>query len=275
MPHPCSPPSDLSPERRSRRARSIASPLSASSRLRRLAAAGALAAPLLAAGPAAPARAQQVVHDPTNLAQNALTAARALRQVEQQAQQLLNDVKMLARSPYSHAAELKAAADEIRALAADAKGIARDVKTLERDFKALYGGDVELKSWRDLERLSGQRLKAARDTAEDLGRVAAGLERLAADRQARVSGALAASEAAEGQTAAIQSSTQLLAVLANDLAGLQAVTAAQAQLAAQEAARAAAEREQAIALRRRLWSGGRADGSPPPPDFDPLAKARP
>ena len=70
-------------------------------------------------------------------------------------------------------------------------------------------------------------------TAEDVARTAAELERLGTARQGRVSGALDSSVAAEGQTAAIQSTNQLLAVLAEDLAALRTIMLAQSRLMAE------------------------------------------
>lgn len=61
-------------------------------------------------------------------------------------------------------------------------------------------------------------------------------------------------------------------MLSEQLNGVQALTAAQARLAASEAARAAADREAAIAAHRRLWA--RDPAAPAAPGFDPLARAR-
>ena len=82
----------------------------------------------------------------------------------------------------------------------------------------------------------------ARRTAEDLARTAAELERLGASRQSRLAGALDASQTAQGQTAAVQSTNQLLAVLAEDLAALRTLMLAQSRLMAEATAREAADR---------------------------------
>ena len=110
------------------------------------------------------------------------------------------------------------------------------------------------------------------ETAEDLARTAAELERLGAGRQGRLAGALGASQAADGQTAAVQSTNQLLAVLAEDLAALRTIMLAQSRLMAEATAREAAERDSAIEARRRFW--GRTSSTPSAPSFDPLPHAR-
>lgn len=83
---------------------------------------------------------------------------------------------------------------------------------------------------------------------------------------------MAASEAAEGETAAIQSSTQMLSVLAEDLASMRALLLAQSRLMAEGAARQAAERDAAIEARRRFWAQGAS--TPTAPSFNPLPHAR-
>ena len=112
----------------------------------------------------------------------------------------------------------------------------------------------------------------ARATAEDLARTAARLEQLSHGRDQRMKGALSASEAAEGETAAIQSSTQMLAVLSEDLGSMRTILLAQSRLMSEEAARAAAERT-AAAEARSQWYGAAA-AAPAAPAFDPFPKAQ-
>lgn len=222
----------------------------------------ALAAGLAVCGPAA---GQVVVVDPTNHATNLLQAARQL-------ESLANEARSLAASPYSHLAENAQALRDMGALAQTARGLAGSIDGLERQFRTLYPDDL---SGADLERLLGQgrdRAETARRTAEDLARTAAELERLGRSRPGRLGGALAASEAASGQTAAVQSATQMLAVLAEELAALRTLMLAQSRLMAETAAREAADRAAGDAARRGRWSG--AATAPPAPRFDPLPNAR-
>ena len=172
-------------------------------------AAGLVAVSLLAT--ATPAPAQQVVFDPRNHIENALQAARQL-------ESLANEAKSLAASPYSHLTGNSQSLRDMAELARTARGIASSVSGLEQQFQSLYPDDL---SGSDMLRLLEQgqaRTANARRTAEDVARTAAELERLGQGRNQRLTGALSASEAASGQTAAIQSSNQMLAVLAEDLA---------------------------------------------------------
>jgi P-type conjugative transfer protein TrbJ len=222
-----------------------------------------VAASLLAGAPV-PAPAQQVVFDPRNHLENALQAARQL-------ESLANEARSLAASPYSHLTQSSQALRDTAELARTARGLASSVTSLEQQFQSLYPDDL---SGSDLLRLLEQgqaRTANARRTAEDVARIAAELERLGRGRAARLSGALSASESAEGQTAATQSTNQLLAVLAEDMAALRTLMLAQSRLMAEATARDAAGQAAGDAARRRRWGG--PTGIPAAPAFDPLSHA--
>lgn len=213
--------------------------------------------------------AQVVVHDPRNHIQTSLQAARQLESLANEARALANDARSLASSPYSHLAGSSRTLREIGELARTVRGAAATVEGVQRQFADLYPDDL---SGSDLLALGEGRTDAARRTAEDVARAAAELERLSAGRADRLRGALAASDGAQGQTAAIQSSTQMLAVLAEDLAAMRATLLAQSRLMAEATARQAADRAAAIEARRRFW--GRSTTAPTAPEFTPFSRAR-
>ncbi|RZJ00924.1 MAG: conjugal transfer protein TrbJ [Brevundimonas sp.] len=231
----------------------------------RVLAAGLLSLGLVGAPTVAPA--QQVVFDPRNHLENALQAARQL-------ESLANEARSLAASPYSHLTENSQSLRDMAELARTARGAASTVGGLERQFRSLYPEDVSGADVLELIEQGQARTVHARRTAEDVARAAAELERLGQGRDRRLSGALAASQSATGQTAAIQSTNQLLAVLAEDLAALRTITLAQSRLLADAAAREAAQEASGQAARRQRWSGGGATPAPSAPRFDPLSHAR-
>lgn len=253
--------STASPKRRSRQSRGPAAAV-----LLLLLAASACSEPQTA-------QAQMVVHDPKNHVENALQAARQLESLSNEARMLANEARQLAASPYSHLAETTQTLRDIGELARSVKGAASDVEGLQRDFEQLYPRAVQGLDPRQALQQSAARNAQARDTAQDLARTAAELERLAQGRSGRLEGALNASQSATGQTAAIQSSTQVLAVLAEDLASMRAILMAQSRLLAGEAARESAERTAAAEARRQFWGRG-ASAPVPPPEFEPLPHAR-
>ncbi len=224
-------------------------------------AAGLVAVSLLGA---TPAPAQQVVFDPRNHIENALQAARQL-------ESLANEARSLAASPYSHLTQSSQSLRDMAELARTARGIASSVSGLEQQFQSLYPEDLSGSDMLSLLEQGQARTANARRTAEDVARTAAELERLGQGRSQRLAGALSASQAATGQTAAVQSSNQLLAVLAEDLAALRTIMLAQSRLMAEATARDAADRASGDAARRQRW--GRQTAAPAAPRFEPLSHA--
>jgi P-type conjugative transfer protein TrbJ len=240
-------------------------PLQSSGAVLAVAFAAALAA-------AADASAQQIVFDPKAYAESVVHTAHQLESLTNQARMLANQARELAASPYSHLAESSQALRDIGALAQSARGVAADVAQLQSQLDELYPTTLHGLDPLAARSQSQARNALAGETAADLARAAAELDRLSQSRPARLSGALAASEQATGETAAMQSATQVLAVLAEDLASTRAILLAQARLSAEEAARRAADRAAADDAHRRLWAHEPAP--PPNPAFDPLPHAR-
>ncbi|WP_332772739.1 P-type conjugative transfer protein TrbJ [Phenylobacterium sp.] len=227
---------------------------------------------VLAASAAPPAGAQMVVFDPTNHIENALQAARQLQSITNEVQMLINQARELAASPYSHLVQASQTLKDIADLASSVKGVAASVADLENQFEDLYPTAVAGLDPRTALQQALGRTDTARETAQDLARTAAQLERLSQGRDRRMAGALAASQSASGQTAALQSSTQMLAVLAEDLGSMRTILLAQSRLMAQDSARQAAERAAAAETRRQYW--GHAASPPPAPSFNPFPDAR-
>ena len=112
-------------------------------RIRQFAAANVVA--LSIASAAAPSLAQMVVFDPNNYAQNVLTAARALQQInnqitslQNQAQMLINQAKNLASLPYSSLQQLQSSIQRTQQLLIQAQRIAYDVQQIDHAFSTTY-----------------------------------------------------------------------------------------------------------------------------------------
>ena len=91
------------------------------------------------------AQAQWVVIDPTNLAQNILTAAHTLEQINNQikqlqneAQSLMNEARNLASLPFNVVNRLRSNLDTTRQLIAQARGLAFDIQNMDQQFAQLY-----------------------------------------------------------------------------------------------------------------------------------------
>src|SRR5450631_4042700 len=92
-----------------------------------------------------PSLAQVVVFDPNNYAQNVLTAARELQQInnqitslQNQAQMLINQAKNLASLPYSSLRQLQSSIQRTQQLLAQAQRIAYDVGQINNAFSTTY-----------------------------------------------------------------------------------------------------------------------------------------
>ena len=105
----------------------------------------------LTLGLSAPASAQffgGIVYDPTNYAQNLLTATRTLTMINNQIKQLTNEaamivnqVKDLTSLPYTARAALNVRLVEIETLIKTAKGLAYDIASIDASFTSLFPED--------------------------------------------------------------------------------------------------------------------------------------
>ena len=115
-------------------------------RLRHLAAASAVALSFIVAVPplSTPVLAQSIVFDPNNYAQNVLTAARELQQInnqitglQNQAQMLINQARNLASLPYSSLQQLQSSIERTQQLLAQARNITFNVQQIDHSFRPL------------------------------------------------------------------------------------------------------------------------------------------
>ncbi len=111
-------------------------------RLARLAMAGVAVVSIAAAQPAS---AQMTVFDPSNYAQNVMTAARSLQQVnnqirslENQATSLINQAKNLASLPYSTLVTIQRSIAQTQQLLNQAQRIAYSVTQIDQAFTRYY-----------------------------------------------------------------------------------------------------------------------------------------
>jgi len=169
---------------------------------------------------AVPAQAQfgGIVYDPSNYAQNVLTAARSLeqinnqiRQIENQATSLINQAKNLASLPVSTLGTLQAQVNQTRQLLAQPQHTASNVQDIRTP------------------NLDGA--KASIDTL------------------------VSASQSASGALQAAQAGNQLLALQSQQLADLTAAIAAQGRAEALDAARNAATEAEGRERFRRFRTG--------------------
>ena len=197
----------------------------------------ALAAALVLIVAIPPAKAQWIVFDPTNYAQNALTAARELQQVDNgilglqnQAAMLVNQARNLASLPYSSLGVLAQSSSETELLLSEAQQIGYSTGAIDQAFTETYPQTYASSvSSPQMIADAQTRWQNARAGFQDAMRVQAGAVQNLGAASTQTGALLSSSQAAAGALQAAQSGNQLIAVQATELADLTAVMASLAR----------------------------------------------
>lgn len=229
--------------------------------IRTLAAASALALAGFGTFASTPAHAQfgGVVYDPSNYAQNVLTAARTLEQInnqirmlQNQATSLVNEARNLQSLPLTIVQPLTDQIRQTQQLLDQAQRIAYDVRAIETAFDQQYRGVALGTSQQTLIDGAEARWQNSVAAFEDALKVQAGAVANLEGSRAAIGDLLSASQSAEGALQAAQAGNQLLALQARQLADLTATLAAANRAQALDAAERAAARAQAREQLRRF-----------------------
>jgi P-type conjugative transfer protein TrbJ len=236
--------------------------------LRRIAHLGALGliavAPVAAIVTPTAASAQIAVFDPTNYAQNLLSATRALTQINNQIRSLQNQAAMLtnmsknlSRIDFPELQQLNQTLQQIDRLMGQAQGIDFRVDQVDAQFRKLFpqglsqartsaAGVADAKTRLDAA------MAAFRQTMEIQAQVVGNIQ----SDSAALSAIVAKSQGAEGALQAAQATNQLLALTAKQQSQIQSLLAAQYRAdALEQARRLQAETEGRAATSRFLGSG--------------------
>ena len=215
---------------------------------------------------AAPAEAQLggIVYDPTNYAQNVLTAARSLQQInnqitqiQNQAQSLINQARNLANLPTSLLTSIQQDIDRTRQLISQAQQIAYNVQNIDQVFSQRYpSGSLAGTSSGDLVSNAQTRWTDALAAYQDALRTGATVTGNLDGTRDQSSALVTASQGATGALQAAQAGNQLIALQTRQLADLTAMVAAQSRAAAIQAARGAADEAQGREQTKRFLAPG-------------------
>lgn len=227
-----------------------------------------IAAGAIAFGIASPAHALfgvgDIVFDPSNLAQNILTAANTLEQInnqikqlQNQAQSLMNEAKNLTSLDFSALNELRAALSATNQLIQQAQGLAFNVQQMEAEFQRLYpesytaaiSGTQMAADARSRWRNSLEALRTATKVQSQA------VQNFASDEKA-LTDLVNRSQSAVGALQATQATNQLLALQARQSIQAQQLQITQDRAAALEQARVIAVQERAREVRRRFLGDG-------------------
>lgn len=229
----------------------------------------ALVAAQVLVAPLAPARAQVQVYDPANHAQNLLTAARALQQVnnqltalQNQAEMLRNQARQLTSLDYSALSPIRDALGKIDALMVKADGLSLDLRStqalLDQAFPTSLNPNAATRETADAARTQA---KAALESYRQALQVQAQIVENVRDDKSLIDELVTRSQGAVGGLQAQQAANQLQAVAIKQDQQLQTLIAAQYRADALERARQAQALE-AGKLATRRFIGGREAYSP-------------
>ena len=229
-------------------------------RRRALAVGVALAAVLLNTPPAG---AQWAVIDVTNLAQNILTAAHTLEevnnqitQIQQFVQMLENQARNLTSLPFSILQQLQNSMGQINSLMSQAQSLAYDVNRLQQQFQSLYPNYNGTVTQAGVLADAQARWTASVNTFQHTMTVQSQVVAAIPTDQAQLSALVTQSQGAVGSLQAIQSTNQLLALQSRQLSATQDLLAANARSQAAESMRHAEVEAAARAEWTRFWGNG-------------------
>ena len=231
-------------------------------RRRHLSAVSALAVAIACV--ASSASAQLIVFDPNNYAQNVLTAARELQQInnqitslQNQAQMLINQAKNLASLPYTSLQQLEQSIQQTQQLLAQAQRIAYDIKQIDRAFSTTYAPASANESDRALIANAQTRWQNSVAGLQDALRVQAAVVGNLDTHRQEMSALVNSSQGATGALQASQAGNQLLGLQAQQLADLTAAVAAQGRAQNLETAQRTAAQDQGREQLRRFLAPSR------------------
>jgi len=231
--------------------------------MRRLCVLAAASAVALSLAAVSPVSAQWIVFDPNNYAQNVLTAARELQQInnqitslQSQAQMLINQAKNLANLPYSSLQQLQSSIQRTQQLLAQAQRIAYDVQQIDRAFSTNYAPATSSQSNQALITNAQSRWQNSVAALQDALRVQAGVVGNLDTNRTQTSALVTSSQGASGALQATQAGNQILALQAQQLGDLTATVAAQGRAQSLEAAQRAAAQDQGREQLRRFLTPG-------------------
>ena len=205
----------------------------------------------------------RIVYDPTNHAENLLTAARTLEQINNQitslqneAQMLINQARNLASLPHSSLQALQQNVQRTQQLLGQAQNIAFDVQNIDQMFQQDYGNLSLTATDQQLIADARTRWENTVGGLQDAMRVQAGVVGNIDSNRAEMSALVGESQGATGALQATQAGNQLLALQSQQLSDLIAVISANGRAdALMEAERATAAEQGRIQRERFLTPG--------------------
>lgn len=206
-----------------------------------------------------------IVYDPSNHAENLLTAARTLTMLNQQLQQLQNEARMilnmeqhLRRLDITRAGELRLALNQINLILRQAESIAYTVTATDLAWRRLYPERYDDISGEGLVSDAQDRWSLARAAYGDSLKIQAEILERTPDDIDTLNDLLAASQSSVGGLQAAQAGNELLGLTVKELMATRTLAAAHYRAQGLDAARDLMTREEARARQTRFMGDAQA-----------------
>ena len=206
-----------------------------------------------------------IVYDPTNYAQNLLTAARTLEMINNQIKQLTNEAQMIANQakeltnlPYSAKTAIASRLAQIDTLIKTANGIAYDVATVDAAFKTYFPEDYSAFSNAAMGAAARQHWKETSRAFHDAMLIQAQVAETVRDDATTLETLVQESQSAVGGLQATQAGNQLIALQTKQSMQTAQMLAVQYRAEALERTRQIQSEERARVRRERFLGDGSA-----------------
>ena len=207
-----------------------------------------------------------IVFDPSNYAQNVLTAARSLQQITNQitslqneAQMLINQGRNLASLPFNVVSQLRTNLATTQQLIAQAQGLAFQVQNMDQQFARLYPEQYAATvSGNQMYQDAHQRWQNTLEGLQTAMRMQAQVSQNVTEDEGVLTDLVGQSQSATGALQAMQATNQLLALQAKQSIQAQQLQLTQGRAMSLELARQAAAVERGREVTRRFLGTGTA-----------------
>ncbi|MGB6230511.1 MAG: P-type conjugative transfer protein TrbJ [Litorimonas sp.] len=198
-----------------------------------------------------------IVLDPTNLAQNALTATRSFQQIQNQITMLQNQARSLIQQGVYVGSDLDRTLSEITRLQHQARGLTYRIDEIERVFESHFPDAHADWSLTEQAQIADAQQDAAIMAYRDSVRMQAQIIQTIEQDRRQLAALMSASQGSVGELSAVQAGNQLTALSAKQSMQMQTLMAAQYRADAIERSRTLYA-EQAGAARHDAFMGRRA-----------------
>jgi P-type conjugative transfer protein TrbJ len=200
-----------------------------------------------------PAQAQMTVIDPSAIAQAVKQVSLQLQQIQQLQAQLTNEAAMLQKLGTNVTGPLQTITSQATQLLQQAQGIGYNSQNVSQQYQQLYPANMQGMSFAQITQALATWQTNSRQTLQQAMATQNQIVQAQPATARAVNGAVAASQGAAGQTAAIQATNQLLAALSTQLTQLQNILITQARAAQTAHAQAQAAETAGAAEHQRVF----------------------